>query len=174
MKGILLIPLLLLISCHNDRDETALFQDAYSAVFESFADLGIKDPSVFSTLDKSLDKDVIRQDLNTYHRETFNRMGFDIEQSIGIWKKYKGIDLSAFVAEEHLHLLVPKDSIIDRRTVVSFSAPVFNSDTSYFIIFMISQINEENRVNRSHQYLIYGKEQGSWKWMMATSDFPDN
>lgn len=171
MKGILIIPLLLLTNCDNAQDETALFQDAFSAVFESFAEIGIRDPYVFRTLVKSLDEDVIRQDLNTF--EALSRMGFDIEHIIGIWEKYKGKDLSAYVTEEHLNFLVPEDSIVDRGTRIGFSAPVFNSDTSFFFIYMESETNEAYWVNRSHLYLMYAKENGSWIWAMATADYPD-
>ena len=43
IKSILLIPFLALLSCANSDDKTVLFQDAYSAVFGSFAELEIKD-----------------------------------------------------------------------------------------------------------------------------------
>ena len=162
------------MSCDNQQDNTVLFQDAYSAVFESFADLGIKDPSVFRTLDKSLDENMIRQDLNTDLKKTLDRMGFNFEHTISIWEKYKGKDLSAYVTEEHLHFLVPMNSNLDSGTRVSFSAPVFNNDTSFFFIYMVFEMNEEDRVKRSHQYLMYGKEKESWKWMMSTSNYPDN
>lgn len=174
MRSILLLPFLVPLGCATVQDETVLFPDACSAIFESLAELEIKEPSAGRTFAKSLDEDVIRQDLNTDLKETLDRMGFDIEHTIGIWKKHKGKDLSAYVTEDHLHFLVPKDSIIDGGTRVSFSAPDFNSDTSFFFIYMVIETNQENKVNRSHQYLMYGKEEGSWIWMMATSYYPDN
>jgi len=155
------------------RDETALFQDAYVAVFESFANVGIRNPAVFRTLDKSLDEDVIRQDLNSYLNETLDRMGFDIEHTISIWEKYKGKDLSTYVGEEHWHFLAPEDSIIEGGTHVGFSAPVFNSDTSYFLIYMVSEKNEVYWENRSHRYLMFTKDKGTWIWAMATREYPD-
>jgi hypothetical protein len=173
MKSIHLIAILLLMSCNDAQDETALFPDAYIAVFESFPELGIKDPSIFRTLDKSLDEDVIRQDLNTSQKEALNRTGFDIEHTVSIWEKYKGKDLSAYVTEEYLHFLAPKDSIIDKGTRVSFSAPVFNSDTSFFFIYLVSETNEVYWVNRTHRYLMYTKKKGSWIWAMATAEYPD-
>ena len=169
----LLMPLLLLMTWNNTMDETALFQDVYCAVFESFAEFGIKDPSVNHTFDKSLVEDVIREDLDNNLKERLDRMGFDMEHTIRIWEKYKGKDLSAYVTEEHMHFLIPEDSIIDRGTRVSFSAPVFNSDTSFFFIYMVSETNEVYWINRSHLYLMYTKENGSWIWAMATAQYPD-
>lgn len=170
-KSYLLFPFLALLSCADPQDGTVLFQEAYRAVFESFADLEIKDPSVGRTLAVDLDEDVIRQELNKYHKETLDRTGFDIERSISIWKKHRGKDLSTHVTEEHLHFLDPEDRTIDRVTHVSFSAPVFNGDTSFFFLYMVYETNLENKINRAHQYLMYGKEEGSWIWMMATSLF---
>ena len=176
MKHILLFQFLVLLSCENTQDKTALFQDAFSAVFEYLSteseflstELGIMDPSVFSTFALDLDDDVIRQDANEPERRIFNTAEFDIEESISIWEKYKGKDLSAYVAEKHLHFLIPKDSTRDRGTNISFSAPIFNSDTSFFFFYMVYKTNEENKESRFHEYMVFGKTEDSWKWQVAS------
>ena len=176
MRHILIYSFLVLMSCDNAQDETALFQDAFSAIFESLLfPLEIRDPSVSRTLTKDLDEDVIRHELNYYrqYKESLDRNDFDLEQSISMWEKYKGKDLSVYVADKHRHFLIPEDSIIDRGTKIGFSAPVFNNDTSMFFLYMVFEIIEENTVYRSHQYFLYMKENESWKWIMATSNHPN-
>ena len=183
MKHILLFQFLVLLSCDNTQDKTALFQDAFSAVFEYLSteseylstELGIMDPSVFSTFAVDLDDDVIRQDANEpERRRIFKKAEFDIEESISIWEKYKGKDLSVYVAENHLHFLVPKDGTRGRGTNISFSAPIFNSDTSLFFFYMVIEANEENKESRFHQYMLFGKTKDSWKWQVESRVREDN
>jgi len=171
MKHILLFPFLILFSCSNAQDETALFQEAISAAFEYLStdsdflstQRGVTDPLVFSAFAVGLDDDVIRQDANEPERKRIlEKAGFDIEESISIWEKYKGKDLSVYMAEKHLYFLVSKDSHRDRGTNISFSAPVFSRDT-LCLFYMVFETNEENRISRAHQYVLFGKIKDSWK-----------
>lgn len=177
MKHILLFPFLVLLSCTNAQDETALFQDALSAAFDYLSteseflsdQLGVMDPMVFSTFATKPDDDVFIQNLTkpTWMR-VFEGEGFDIEQAISIWEKFKGKDLLPYVAENHWHFLIPKDIPRDRGTNISFSAPVYNSDTSFFLFYMVFETKDENKEIRSHQYLLFGKTEDSWHWMMES------
>lgn len=183
MKHLLVIPFLVLFSCANAQDETALFQEAFSAVFEYLsseseflsAEMGIMDPSVFSAFAGSLDDDLIRQDFNEPERKRFiAKAEFDIEQSISIWEKYRGKDLSAYVAEKHLHFLVPKDSPADRGATIGFSAPIFNSDTSLFFFYMVFETKKKNKESLSHQYMLFGKTEDLWHWRVESRVHEEN
>ncbi len=171
MKHLLLISFFALLSCDNRQDKTAFFQDAISAAFEYLSteseflstQLGVIDPLVFPTFATKPNDDVIRKDANEPDRGIFNIPGVDIEECISIWENYKGKDLSVYVAENHLHFLIPKDSPRDQGTNVSFSAPISISDTLFFF-YMVFETNEENKESRLRQYMLFGIKEDSWHW----------
>ena len=183
MKSILLLVFLALLSCNNAQDETALFQDALGAAFDYlstesgilFDELGVLNPSVFSTFAVDPDDDVIKQDFTKPERKgILERTEFDIEESIRLWEKYKGKDLSVYVAERHLNFLIQEDSQRDRGTNVSFSAPIFNSDTSFFLFYMVFETKEENKENRFRQYMLFGKTENSWQFQVEMRAYKEN
>ena len=176
MKHNLLYPFLVLLSCANAQDETALFQDAIGAAFDYLStetgflsfQLGVEDPMVFPTFALEPDDDVIRQDANDQERLRYlDDFGVDIEEAINTWKKYKGKDLSVYVAENHLNLLIPEDSQRDQGTNVSFSAPIFRNDTLFFC-YMVFEINDDHKESKVRQYMLFGKTNDSWKFMVES------
>ena len=152
MKHILLLPFLVLIGCANEQDETAFFQEAISASFDYLftesdflsSQRGVIDPLVFSTFAMEPDGDMIRQDANEPQRlGILEILGFDIEECINIWEKYKGKDLSVYVAESHLQFIIPEHDTRDRGTNVSFSAPISVNDTLFFA-YMVFETKENS------------------------------
>jgi hypothetical protein len=181
MKHILLFPFLFLLSWANAQDETAAFKDAIGAAFDYLSteieflsfQMGVEDPLVFPTFAMEPAADVIRQDANhpdRAERAIFDFSGIDIEEAISTWEKYKGEDLSIYVAENHLHLLMPEDSQRDQGTNVSFSAPIFSNDTLFFC-YMVFEINDEHKENSVRQYMVFGRKNDSWHWFVE-SRFP--
>ena len=177
MKRILFFPLLILLSCDNSEDSTALFQDAFSDIFEYLSidteylttRLGVIDPLVFPTFAMGIDSDVIRHDVyEPEMKRILEKTEFELEQIISTWEKYMGNDLLPYVAVNHLHFLSPKDSLRERGTNISFSAPVFNADTSFMLFYMVFETNEENRERKFHRYTLFGKKGDSWKWQMES------
>ena len=183
MKHILLFLFLVLLSCYNTQDNTTLFQDAISAAFEYLSSdsdylstrLGVIDPLVFPTFAMGLDDDVIRQNFNAPEWiNVFEKENFDIEKSIRIWEKYSGKDLLPYVAENHLHFLIPKDSPRDQGTNISLSAPIFNADTSFMLLYMVFETLEDNKESRFHRYILFGKTEDSWQWNMESRVYEEN
>lgn len=178
MKHLLIISLFALLNCDNSADNTAFFQDAISAAFEYLStetdflstQLGIIDPMVFPTFAMEPSDDVIRRDANDPDGGIFNVPGVDIEEFISAWKKYKGKDLSVYVAENHSHFLMSKDSLRDQGTNVSFSAPISICDTLFFC-YMVFETNKDIKENRFRQYMLFGRKNDRWHWY-GESRFP--
>lgn len=113
------------------------------------------DSMVFPTFAKEPDDDVIRQDANDPQRlGILEQLGFDIEACISTWKKYKGKDLSGYVAENHLHFLIPKDRQRDQGTNASFSAPIAINDT-LFLSYMVFETKEASKESTFRQYTMF-------------------